>query len=80
MVEYYTRVDYAMREFRGISKNDGTKTDRGMIYIRYGKPDKIVRSSNPEGQIIEVWTYLNPERKFTFVDKRGTGNFTLIEE
>jgi GWxTD domain-containing protein len=80
MVEYYSRIDYAMREFRGISKDDGTKTDRGMIYIRFGKPDKIVRSSNPEGQIIEIWTYLNPERKFSFVDKKGTGNFTLIEE
>ena len=80
MVEYYSRVDYAMREFRGISKNDGTKTDRGMIYIRFGKPDEIVRSSNPEGQIVEIWTYLNPERKFSFVDKKGTGNFTLLEE
>jgi GWxTD domain-containing protein len=80
MFEYYSRIDYAMREFRGISKDDGAKTDRGMIYIRFGKPDKIMRSSNPEGQIIEIWTYLNPEKKFSFVDKKGTGNFTLIEE
>lgn len=80
MVEYYNRVDFAMREFRGISKDDGTKTDRGLVYIRFGKPDKIMRSSNPEGQIIEIWTYLNPERKFSFVDKKGTGNFTLIQE
>jgi GWxTD domain-containing protein len=80
MVEYYNRVDFAMKEFRGISKDDGAKTDRGIIYIKFGKPDKIIRSSNPEGQIIEIWTYLNPERKFSFVDKKGTGNFTLIEE
>lgn len=80
MYEYYSRVDYAIKEFRGISKDNGAKTDRGMIYIRFGKPEKIERSSNPQGQVIETWTYLNPERKFIFVDKKGTGNFTLIED
>jgi len=80
MFEYYSRVDYALREFRGISNSNGAKTDRGMIYIKFGKPEKIERLSNPEGQIIETWTYLKPERKFSFVDKKGTGNFTLIED
>ena len=80
MFEYYSRIDYANREFRGIGKDNGAKTDRGMIYIKYGKPEKIERISNPQGQIIEVWTYVNPERKFSFIDKKGTGNFTLIEE
>jgi GWxTD domain-containing protein len=80
MFEYYSRIDYAMREFRSIGNENGLKTDRGMIYIKFGKPEKIERVSNPEGQIVEVWTYLNPERKFSFVDKKGTGNFTLIQQ
>lgn len=80
MFEYYSRVDYALKEFRAISNSNGAKTDRGMIYIKFGNPEKIERISNPEGLIIETWTYLNPERKFSFVDKKGTGNFTLIEE
>jgi GWxTD domain-containing protein len=79
MTEYYRRLDYAAREFRGLGKDNGIKTDRGMIYIRFGKPIEIERSSNAQGQVIETWTYKNPERIFIFVDKRGTGNFTLIE-
>ncbi len=79
MFEYYTRVDYAIKEFRGIGKNNGAKTDRGVIYIKFGKPDKIERTSNPQGQMIEIWNYSNPERNFSFTDKKGTGNFTLTE-
>lgn len=80
MFEYYNRVDYTAREFRAISNSNGAKSDRGMIYIKFGKPEKLERLSNPEGQIIETWTYLNSGRKFSFIDKKGTGNFTLIEE
>lgn len=80
MFEYYNRVDYALREFKGLGKMNGAKSDRGMIYIKFGKPEKIERISNPQGLIVETWTYLNPDRKFSFIDKKGTGNFTLIEE
>jgi GWxTD domain-containing protein len=79
MTEYYRRIDYAAKEFRGLGKDNGIKTDRGMIYIRFGKPDEVERSSNTQGQVVETWIYKNPERKFVFVDKRGIGNFTLIE-
>jgi len=79
MTEYYRRIDHAAKEFRGLGKDNGIKTDRGMIYIRFGTPDEIERSSNNQGQVVETWVYKNPERKFVFVDKRGIGNFTLIE-
>lgn len=78
MAEYYKRIDYAFREFRGIGKENGAATDRGMIYIRFGKPEKVERASNLQGQVTEAWFYTNPERKFIFVDKKGTGNFTLV--
>jgi GWxTD domain-containing protein len=79
MSEYYTRVDYAIKEFKGIGKGNGAKTDRGVVYIRFGKPEEIERSSSPQGQVMEIWSYSNPARKFTFVDKKGTGNFSLTE-
>lgn len=79
MYEYYSRVDYAIKEFRGIGKNNGAKTDRGVVYIKFGKPDNIERSSNPQGQMMEIWTYSKSERKFSFVDKKGIGNFILTE-
>jgi len=79
MFEYYSRVDYSIKEFKGIGKGNGAKTDRGIVYIKFGKPENIDRLSNPQGQVMEIWSYLNPERKFTFVDKKGTGNFTLTE-
>ena len=79
MFEFYNRVDYTIKEFKGIGKENGAKSDRGMVYIRLGKPDKIERLSNPQGQVMEIWTYSNPERKFTFVDKKGIGDFSLTE-
>ena len=79
MFEYYSRVDYAIREFKSITNNNGAKTDRGMVYIKFGNADKIERTSTSQGQVIEVWTYSKSQRSFSFIDKTGTGNFTLTE-
>lgn len=48
--EYYSRVEYANREFS--SYVEGWKSDRGLIYIVYGKPNKAYR----QGQV-ETWIY-----------------------
>ena len=79
MEEYYSRIDYAALEFKGITKKNGLSTDRGKIYVKFGKPDKVERYSNDYGYMIEQWIYENPEMKFIFVDKMGTGNFVLVE-
>jgi len=50
---YYTRVLYSNHYFT--SYTDGWRTDRGMIYIIYGPPDKVYKSS--EG---ESWGYSKP--------------------
>jgi GWxTD domain-containing protein len=47
---YYTRVLYANYYFT--SYKEGWRTDRGMMYIIYGPPDKLYKSS--EG---ETWGY-----------------------
>jgi GWxTD domain-containing protein len=79
MEEYYSRIDYAALEFRGISKQNGLSTDRGKIYIQHGKPDNVERASDTNGYVVETWIYEMLNQKFVFVDKQGTGNFILIE-
>jgi GWxTD domain-containing protein len=53
---YYTRVQVANYYFT--SYKEGWRTERGMIYIMYGPPDKVYKSS--EG---ETWGYRKPEIK-----------------
>jgi len=50
---YYTRVLYANYYFT--SYREGWKTDRGMIYIIYGPPDKLYKSADEES-----WGYRKP--------------------
>jgi len=60
---YYTRVSLANRYFSTI--NPGWKTDRGAIYIIYGKPNQVQNRNNQE-----TWVYgdiTNPNSlSFTF--------------
>lgn len=79
MTEYYERIDYASEEFKGLGRQSGINSDRSKIYIKFGRPEKVERNSDPSGNIIEKWTYNNPLRTFLFIDKNGTGNFTLYE-
>jgi GWxTD domain-containing protein len=79
---YYERIAFANEHFAsGLS---GWKTDRGIVYILYGKPDKIEKSrSNFEGLhnvLFEKWTYENlPEKKpktqFIFLDPTESDEF-----
>ncbi|HEX2975225.1 MAG TPA: GWxTD domain-containing protein, partial [Bacteroidales bacterium] len=50
---YYTRVLYSNYYFT--SYREGWRTERGMIYIVYGPPDKVYKS--PQG---ESWGYRKP--------------------
>jgi GWxTD domain-containing protein len=78
MNEYYSRADYAAQNFRDIAGKNGMETDRGKIYIRFGKPLKIDRVSNEKGKIVEIWFY-TAEKKITFIDEKGTGEFNLLK-
>ncbi len=78
MQEFYQRVDYASKNFGTVEGTNGANTDRGKIYIRFGKPAGVTRASDKHGYIVETWTYTNTQRKFVFVDKKGTGDFSLI--
>ena len=78
MEEFYQRVDYGMKEFSTLKNFDGAFTDRGEVYVKYGKPDEIDRNYNKRNEIIETWTYSEPDKVFIFRDVTGTGNFKII--
>ncbi|MCJ7552408.1 MAG: GWxTD domain-containing protein, partial [Ignavibacteriaceae bacterium] len=78
MYEFYMRVDYAEINFRALASNNGAKSDRGRIYVQFGNPDSTERFTDEYGRMLETWKYSNPPRTFVFIDKKGNGNFTLI--
>jgi GWxTD domain-containing protein len=59
---YYTRALYANYYFT--SYREGWRTDRGMMYIIYGPPDKVYKSSEEES-----WGY----KKSVIKSRWGTG-------
>ncbi|MGQ9620733.1 MAG: GWxTD domain-containing protein [Bacteroidales bacterium] len=65
---FYTRAVFANYYFT--SWKEGWRTDRGMIYIIYGPPDKLYKSAD-----VETWGYRNP------VVRTGWGSrFSVKEE
>ena len=77
MEEYYSRVDYANKNFGHYM--EGWKTDRGMVYIIFGIPNNIERHPfDMDAKPYEVWTYYEINREFTFVDATGFGDYRLM--
>jgi|YNPMSStandDraft_1061717.scaffolds.fasta_scaffold00016_12 GWxTD domain-containing protein len=74
--EYYMRIAYANEHFR--SYTEGWLTDKGMVYIIFGRPISIEKS-NPmsDGRVYERWIYPN-NREFLFLDNTGFGDYKLI--
>ncbi len=79
MVEYYRRVDEAIRQFSTVKELDGYKTDRGRIYILNGPPTKIDRSVLPGQPTREIWTYDRLRKQFVFTEKNKSGNYILTQ-
>jgi GWxTD domain-containing protein len=77
MAEYYERIDYSFLNFSTITGLSGIESDRAKIYILYGNPSSIDRGSNNSRKISEIWTYSKLQKKFIFVDDKGTGEFVL---
>lgn len=79
---FYNRVTTVNRLFRegGAAEIPGWRTDRGRIYLKYGRPDRVLRRPNPSStNPYEVWRYVRvPQRKFLFCDLTRFGNYALI--
>ncbi len=78
MNEYYTRADYAIENFSSLNSIDGAETDRGRIYITYGKPSSVERNYSEKNEIMEIWHYEKISRDYIFKDTSGTGKFSLV--
>jgi GWxTD domain-containing protein len=77
--EHYARIAHANRSF-AFGQESGWRTTRGRIFILYGKPDQVQKTSSGE-----VWTYkhiqgIGRNVSFTFVETKGTGDYRLLEQ
>jgi GWxTD domain-containing protein len=77
--EHYARIAHANENF-SFKDVPGWKTDRGRIYIMYGKPDEVEQF--PSG---ERWLYKNIQkpdesRQLEFVDSKSDGDYRLQKE
>ncbi len=76
MEEYYHRVEYANRNFAHYL--EGWRSDRGMVYIRFGSPESIERHPfETNSRPYEVWHYYDLNYEFVFVDETGFGDYRL---
>jgi GWxTD domain-containing protein len=76
MEEYYTRIDYANRNF--VSYTEGWRTDRGMVFVKFGPPQNIDRHPfDANSKPYEVWYYYELNRQFVFIDDTGFGDYRL---
>lgn len=77
--EFYKRVDVTNRNF-GYSRKDGWRTDRGRVFIVFGPPDRIERSTPAtySQREYEIWYYEELREKFVFYDEYGFGDFRLV--
>jgi GWxTD domain-containing protein len=77
MEEYFSRVNYANREFSGFS-DDGWLSDRGRILIKFGVPDDIERHPfEIDRYPYVIWRYYSLRKVFLFSDRTGFGDYRL---
>lgn len=79
--EYFERVEFANNAFRNLLQKKGWKTDRGRVYIIYGKPTNIERHPNEQdSKPYEIWYYDNIEKgvRFVFADFTDFKDYRLI--
>ncbi|MBM4165420.1 MAG: GWxTD domain-containing protein [Ignavibacteria bacterium] len=75
--EYFSRVTYANKQYA--VQGSGWRSDRGMVYIIFGNPDNIERHPfDIEIKPYEIWSYYDQNRRFTFVDETGFGDYRLV--
>ncbi len=74
--EYFRRIRYSNRKFHDGS--EGWRSDRGRIYIVYGQPDEVHRSTDNMMRHREIWIYQKIEKQFVFLDANGTGSYRLL--
>lgn len=81
MSQFYRQVAYANSAFHQsrVAAMPGWRTDRGRIYLRYGRPDEMLQRPMASPRPYEVWKYTR-ERGYwyVFIDRNGMGDYTLV--
>ncbi len=80
--EFYERVAYANKRFRGFPK--GWKSDRGRVWVIVGRPDGIRKATsqqlfgiNMSAEFL-VWTYFTVGRTVSRAFTTNTGEFLVL--
>jgi len=80
--EFYRLIAEANRDFGepGAAAIPGWRTDRGRIFVRYGRPDEVFnRPLEGKTNPYVVWKYTrNRPLKYVFMDLTNFGNYALI--
>lgn len=79
MMDYFSRFNYAAKNFRG--KEGGENSDMGRVFIIYGQPDDIERyDMHFETKAYQIWHYFTAggRHSFVFVDYNNEGIYTLV--
>ncbi len=77
-LEFMKRIQYSNLKFGEINK-PGWQTDRGRVYILYGKPSEIQYYPNVAGfREFQAWSYDNIERGVVFIFG-ATGRFGVLK-
>jgi GWxTD domain-containing protein len=78
LYEYFRRVDYANKNFKGLG--EGWRSDMGMIFITFGPPSSVERHPlDSNTKPYEVWDYYELNRSFVFIDQTGFGDYRLLD-
>ncbi len=80
--EFYSRLQYANERY-STRYQEGWRTDRGRVIVKYGPPSAIEPHLYDRDTIpYEIWQYNNipgeGQAVFIFADKNGFGEFELI--
>ena len=81
--EYMKRVEF-VNEFYDAVNFKGYQTDRGRVYLKYGKPDQVTKFEHePSNYPYEIWQFYKLEkrnnRRFIFYNPDLSSNkYTLL--
>jgi GWxTD domain-containing protein len=74
--EHYGRVAYANEHFAN-ARAAGWSTDRGLIFIKYGKPDGVSKTANGETWVYKVIHGVGSNVEIKFVLDPATGELRI---
>jgi GWxTD domain-containing protein len=81
MEQLYRGVRYANDAFRegGAGQIPGWRTDRGRIFLKYGRWDELMQRPMASPKAFEVWKYTRErQRYYVFMDQSGVGHYVLL--